>query len=198
MKGDSSHRSNKSRSEDMRARLITAARRLFIENGFANTGTPEIVRAARVTRGALYHHFDGKSDLFRAVVRAEAAAVAQHIDTGSTPATDRLYALRAGTLAYFSAMQVDGRVRLLLLDGPAVLGFAEMASIDADTGGATLRAGLADLLGDRGQTLDAMSDVLSAAFDRAAIAVADGAPPARYIDALLQIVASLATSKTRS
>jgi AcrR family transcriptional regulator len=54
-------------SEATRALLIAEGRRLFAERGYAGVGTEEIVRAAGVTRGALYHQFDGKQELFRAV-----------------------------------------------------------------------------------------------------------------------------------
>ena len=192
MQEKSGRRSNRDRSEDMRARLMTAARGLFVEKGFADTGTPEIVRNAQVTRGALYHHFSDKTDLFRAIVRAEAAAVGDEIERSTAGSADAVAALRDGTRAYFRAMQVDGRVRLLLLDGPSVLGAGEIAAIDAQHGSATLRAGLADALAGTDAPLDAMSDILSAGFDRAAIAIAGGAPPGPYIDALLLVIDTLA------
>jgi len=192
MQEQSARRSNKDRSEDMRARLMAAARALFVEKGFAETGTPEIVRDAKVTRGALYHHFADKTDLFRAIVRAEADAIGEEIENSSASSASAVAALRDGTRAYFQAMQVAGRVRLLLLDGPAVLGFGEMAAIDAQHDGATLRAGLAEALAGTDTPLDAMADVLSAGFERAAIAIAGGAPPAPYLDALLILVETLA------
>src|SRR3954466_4100327 len=57
-------------SEATRQGLIDSARRLFAERGFSRTSTEEIVRAARVTKGALYHHFEGKNALFEAVMDA--------------------------------------------------------------------------------------------------------------------------------
>ncbi len=64
---------------DTRQALVDAARTLFTEQGYAATGTEEIVAAARVTRGALYHHFHDKTDLFRAVMETIAREVAEHL-----------------------------------------------------------------------------------------------------------------------
>ncbi len=181
-------RPNAVRTEEMRARLIATARKIFAEKGFADTGTPEIVKAAEVTRGALYHHFADKTDLFRAVVRVEAEAVAKDIDAAAKAgaASD---ALEAGTRAYFAAMSVPGRVRLLLVDAIAVLGPAEVDDIDAGAGRATLVTGLSTALPlvDDAE-IGALATVLSSAFDRAAMAVADGADPDTYIAALSRLM----------
>lgn len=170
---------NAARRAAMRERLITAARVLFAEKGYAETSTPEIVKAAEVTRGALYHHFDGKEALFGAVAEAEAQAVTQAIEAAARgPGAE---GLEAGSRAYFAAMAVPGRARILLVDGPAVLGAAAMDEIDAGGGRRALRMGLASAatgLDEAG--LDALAVVLSAAFDRAALAIAEGAAPAPY------------------
>ena len=68
---------------DTRGALIAAARRLFARDGFDGTGTEQIVAEARVTRGALYHHFRDKADLFRAVMAQAAGDVAQRLSHSS-------------------------------------------------------------------------------------------------------------------
>ena len=115
---------------------------LFIERGYAETATPDIVAAAGVTRGALYHHFADKQALFHAVVEQEAAAVAAEIERAAPAARSAAEALLAGGDAYLEAMREAGRTRLLLLDGPAVLGREAMDAIDNRHGNRTLREGL--------------------------------------------------------
>ncbi|WP_281683919.1 TetR/AcrR family transcriptional regulator [Thalassobaculum salexigens] len=191
------HRTNEARTAATRAALIGAARTLFVEKGYGETGTPEIVAAANVTRGALYHHFADKADLFRAVVTAEAAALAEAIDRATIPVAAPRKALIEGTGAYFAAMTVPGRARLLLLDGPAVLGPQTMAELDRSLGGATLRQGLAEAMRRVDPVeLDALADCLSAAFDRAALAIAGGADPAPYCAAITRLIdATLRTGR---
>ena len=139
MQQETPRRTNKERTETTRAALIAAARSLFVEKGYSETGTPEIVAAANVTRGALYHHFADKAAQFRAVVEAEAVAVAAEIRRASVAPSSALEALTLGTDAYFAAMAAPGRARLMLVEGPAVLGHEAMAEIDRSPGSATLR-----------------------------------------------------------
>ena len=172
-------KSNRERTEATRALLIDAARTLFVEKGYADTGTPEIVAAAGVTRGALYHHFADKQALLRAVVERESRSVAEEIERAAPEALAPLDALVAGGEAFVFAMAEPGRTRLLLLDGPAVLGRGTMDAIDLEMGAMrSLRVGLA--LAMRAGAidplpLDALTVQLSAVFDRAALAVASGA-----------------------
>lgn len=178
---------NADRRAAMRARLMTSARALFVEKGYAETSTPEIVRAADVTRGALYHHFADKQDLFRAVVVAEAEALGQAINKSARASDDD--PMTAGSAAFFQAMSKPGRARLLLIDGPAVLGHSEMAAIDAGGGRQSLREGLTATLPQADAAeLDALSDVLSAAYDRAALAITEGQPAEPYIKAMTRLI----------
>ncbi|MBN9234601.1 MULTISPECIES: TetR/AcrR family transcriptional regulator [Phyllobacteriaceae] len=194
-------RSNRDRTEATRSDLIAAARRLFTEKSYAETGTPEIVAAAGLTRGALYHHFVDKQALFRAVVDAEAAAVAAEIERTAPTTLSARDALLAGGEAYIGAMGVPGRTRLLLVDGPAVLGRAEMDAIDARHGNRTLREGLAATMraGDLPRLpLDALTSLLGAAFDRAALAVDAGGSPDDYRAVLAAVIDGLMRSPSGS
>lgn len=192
MRPKPARRSNRERTETTRAELIAAARRLFIEKGYAETATPDIVAAAGLTRGALYHHFADKQALFRAVVENEAQVVAQEIDRASPSTLAPREALVQGGEAFLAAMAQPGRTRLLLLDGPAVLGRIAMDEIDGRHAARTLREGLAfaaeaDAV-PRSIPVDAVAHLLSSAFDRAALAIAAGADPTDYKAALAAMI----------
>ena len=185
--------SNKARSEAMRQTLMEAARSLFIEKGYADTATPDIVAKAGVTRGALYHHFEDKKALFRAVVEREAAAVAVAIEDTPLTGKNPREALLEGTRRYFDAMAADGRTRLMLLDGPSILGWEAMRELDEQTAESSLRAGLEELLegtphhGEAGE----IAMLLSAAFDRAALAIAGGADRRAWEHAIIALIDGL-------
>jgi len=185
-------RSNRERSDNMRIALVEAARELFIEKGYAETTTPEIVAAAGVTRGALYHHFEDKKALFRAVIEREAGMVADEIEIASEAGSGTARgAFVLGTGAYFDAMAERGRTRLLLLDGPAVLGAETIRLIDAAHAGESLMEGLADLFAAHEKTpdqLDILADLLSAAFDRAALAIEAGGSRKDYEKAIYALI----------
>ena len=188
-------RSNRERTEATRAALLAAARNLFVEKSYAETGTPEIVATAGVTRGALYHHFADKQALFSAVVEEESAAVAAEIERAAPASLAARDALVQGGDAFLEAMAAPGRTRLLLLDGPAVLGRAAMDEIDGRHGSRTLRIGLAAAM-EAGALLplplDAVTALVSAMFDRAALAIEAGGRPQDYRDAMTALIDGLA------
>lgn len=101
VRGASEAEANQSRAVGATtAALLDAARELFVRHGYAETATPSIVARARITRGALYHHFADKRALFRAVVEDEARAVARHIEDTTRTEQDPLGALLTGSDAY--------------------------------------------------------------------------------------------------
>ncbi len=197
MQQTSPRRSNRERTETTRTALLDAARTLIVRNGYAGTSTPEIASEARVTRGALYHHFADKRDLFRAVLEREAEAVAAQIRDATPAAMPAMEALLAGSLAYLDAMAIPGRTRLLLVDGPAVLGLDEIAAIDAAHSARTLQEGLEAVMaasGDRSIPIPALAVLLSAAFDRAALAIEAGSEPNDFRSAVLRLVERVVAS----
>jgi AcrR family transcriptional regulator len=117
------------RTESTRAALIAAGRELFGSRGYAAVGTTELVAAAGVTRGALYHHFRDKRDLFRAVmVATEQAFVAQVGESimGVERPGDQLAAALDATLDACTDPQL---ARISFIDGPAVLGFEDWREV---------------------------------------------------------------------
>lgn len=181
-------RTNRDRTEKTRAALMQAARSLFIDKGYGDTSTPEIVAAAGITRGALYHHFEDKRALFRAIVMDEALAVASAIEREAPAGLSPIDALLSGSAAYLDAMRAPGRTRLLLIEGPSVLGPAEMKKLDEDNAARTLRSGLEAAIDERGLPLAALADLLSAAFDRAALAIDAGEDVQEYAAAIAVLI----------
>src|SRR5436190_22817927 len=106
-------------SEATRAALVAAGRSLFAERGYAAVATEEIVRAAGVTRGALYHHFDGKRELFAAVYEDVERQLVERIATSAMASEgDPMEALQAGAQAFLEACEDPAVQRIALLDAP--------------------------------------------------------------------------------
>src|SRR5215469_4702662 len=105
-----------------RAALLKIARRFFTERGYAETATEDIVRRARVTRGALYHHFKDKQDLFKAVLVEEQARLAALSAEAASKETDPWRALLLASEAFMDACLEPAVLQIVLLDAPAVLG----------------------------------------------------------------------------
>ncbi len=188
-------RSNTQRSEEMRARLMAVGREIFVEKGFAGAGTPEIVKRAEVTRGALYHHFADKTDLFRAIVKAETDQLREDIAARTADVADPSESLLVGTKAYFASMNVAGRCQLLLVDGPAVLGPSEMSVLHEEGGRSTLLNGITRAQPDLPfAEAEALAVSLSAAYDRAAFAISEGEEEEPYVKALMALVLTAMTA----
>ncbi len=121
-------------SSATRSALVGAAATLFAERGFADTGTEAVVKAAGVTRGALYHHFTDKVDLFRAVYELVEQRVIADVEKAVQGLTDPLAVLRAGADAFLDACLEPAVQRIVLLEGPAVLGWETWREVDMSYG----------------------------------------------------------------
>ncbi len=122
--------------------LVARARELFAQRGFAATSIEDIVRAAGVTRGALYHHFDSKTDVFRAVFEEEQRRLAARIVDAAAGADGPLAALETGSLAFLEECLEPGLQRIFLIDGFAALGWEGVRELEGPHTMAPLRAGV--------------------------------------------------------
>ena len=169
-------RTKAAQREATTAALVDAARELFAGRGYANVGTEEIVQQAGVTRGALYHHFrGGKEELFRAVVVQISAETAGRVREVARANDDPWNALIHGIDAFLDACALPDVQRILLVDGPAVLGWDVWRAIDNDYGLRLLEGALQRAI-DAGrlppQPARAAAHVLLGALDEAAMVVA--------------------------
>lgn len=188
-------RTHAERRAETRTRLLNAARELFMEKPFSETATPEIVQKAGVTRGALYHHFEDKTDLFRAIAELEAQAVGLAIDQATQGIADPDKAILVGTNAYFESMAIPGRAKVLLVDAPVILGHEEALALTKPQGSNQLKDGLSKAMPELSATeLDALTQVMSAAFDRAALEIAQGADQQSYVKALFLLIGRTASA----
>jgi AcrR family transcriptional regulator len=131
MKSKGMSRTQAERTTATRAALVSAARALFAERGFAGVGTDEIARAAGVSRGALYHQFDGKLELFAAVFEQVEAEIAERIgaEVSVVETEDMVRALHIGVDAWLAASAEPSVQRLVLIEAPAALGWERWREI---------------------------------------------------------------------
>lgn len=171
------------RTEATRAALVSAARGLFGERGYAEVGTEEIVRAAGVTRGALYHHFGGKRDLLEAVYLAVEEEITQKIadEALAAAAGGPLEGMRVGAEMFVDHCTDPEIQRIVLLDAPAVLGWDRWREIAAGYGLGLIEASLTAAI-EAGeiapQPVRPLAHVLLGALDEAAMYVARSDDPA--------------------
>ena len=174
-------RPNAARSASTRAALIGAARELFTERGYTAVGTEEIVRRADVTRGALYHHFTDKRDLFRAVHESVEEEMVAAIAAAMDGVEDPIELLLAGAQRFLDLCMQPEWTRIPLMDAPSVLGWAEWREIDQRYGLGIVTAGLTlamDAGALRRQPVVPLAHVLLAAMGEAGLMIATAEQPA--------------------
>jgi AcrR family transcriptional regulator len=188
--------------EATRAKLMRAARELFTENGYAGVGTEEIVRRAEVTRGALYHHFADKRELFRAVHEQIEEEVVGSIADQMAGVEDPVELLLVGTRAYLDVCTNPAITRITLVDAPSVLGWEQWREIDLRYGLGLVMAGLqggmdAGLLAP--QPVKPLAHLMLGAMGEAGMVIANATDPvaarAEIEPALIGLVDGLRTAK---
>jgi AcrR family transcriptional regulator len=118
------------RGQETREQLVAIATRLFTDRGYEGTSIEAVLAEAAVSRGALYHHYNGKEALFTSVLHGVYDRIDNQLRQAARRETDALSALQAGCLVWVR-LAVDPAVRrILLIDAPSVLGWQCWRELD--------------------------------------------------------------------
>ncbi|WP_275266046.1 TetR/AcrR family transcriptional regulator [Sphingomonas solaris] len=167
--------------------MLTTARRLFGTDGFHATGTTDIVAEAKVTRGALYHHFRNKEELFEIVHRAVTLEISEEAQAATAAMTGHTLQRAMATLRVYLDLLATRRdiQRILLIDGPVVLGWERWRALRSEFAYAGWVQTLS-LLAEQGRIvavpIEPMAQIILAAVDEAALAVAHADDPAKTLE----------------
>jgi AcrR family transcriptional regulator len=181
-----------------REALIEAALELFTERGYAAVGTEEIVARAKVTRGALYHHFEDKRDLFRAVFQRVEGGLMERIGARMKAASDPWELMLNGMRSFLDACEEPAVKQVALTDAPSVLGWQEWREIDNRHGLGLTRTALEGAVAAgvlRPIAVEPMAHLFVAALSEAAFVIAYADRPrkarAEVEEALIHLVEGL-------
>lgn len=173
-------RTQAQRTAATRAQLLSAARKLFADKGFADVSTQAIVSAAGVTRGALYHQFADKAALFAAVYEAVERELVEEVAAQISAAqpSDPLQAMRIGARLFLDACAAPDVQQIVLIDAPAVLGWDHWRAVGVKYGLGVIEAMLAQAIAEGAipdQPTRSTAHVLLGALDEAALFVSRAA-----------------------
>jgi AcrR family transcriptional regulator len=169
------------RSETTRRELLRLARELFTERGYAGTTLDEVADRAQVTKGALYHHFRDKLQLFRAVFEELEKELCDKVVLAAIEAGDDvLEQMRRGVQAFLDGARDEAKQRIVLIDGPSVLGWETWREIDEQYGYGITKASIEAAM-DAGvlkrRAVDPLAHLFLAALSEAAIQIARSDDP---------------------
>lgn len=189
-------RTQEERSAATREALISAARKLWGARGYAEVGTPEIAKEAGLTRGAMYHQFADKAALFREVVEAVEQQVMARMATlvASSGAKSPADAIRAAVDAWLEVSGEPEVRQLILLDAPAVLGWAGFREVAQRYSLGMTEQLLAEAVraGQLArQPVRPLATVMIGALDEAAMAIATAEDPKRARREIRQVLRRL-------
>jgi AcrR family transcriptional regulator len=188
--------SREERAAATRERLLDAARELFAERGYAAVGTEEVVRRAEVTRGALYHHFRDKRDLFQAVHEQMEGELVEALASKIAGIEDPEELLRTGISSFLDAVMDPAVMQITLTDAPSVLGWAKWREIDAKYGLGLITGGL-ELSMESGyiarRPVEPLAHLLLGAMGEAAMMIANGSSREEVEPPLIALVEGLSS-----
>ena len=172
------------RSEATIGELVAAAGALFRAHGYAATSIEDIVERAGVTRGALYHHFAAKQDVFRAVVEEAEQQLVASLARAVGAGRDAWERLCAGCHAFLEACLDPGFQRVVLLDAPAVLGWAAWREVESRYGLGLVRQGIEAAMAEghlTARSAETLAHLLLAALNEGALLIAGADDPQRKL-----------------
>lgn len=162
--------------------ILKAARHLFATQGFAATSIDDIAAHAGVKKGAVYHHFEAKEAIFARIFEELSTELATLIPAATRDASDILDAIGRGTLKYLTAISEPAFRQILLIDGPAVLGWQTWRDVDTRHFGGMIRAPLDASLAGRitKREIDAIAQLIAGAITEAALVCATSENPRQH------------------
>lgn len=175
-------------------KLITVARAQFTAHGYAQASTEEIVELADMTRGALYHHFGNKQGLFKAVLAEVQRDVAERVRAASGASDDPWEQLIVGCHAFVRASLEPAVQRIMLIDGPAVIGWDVWREMDAENAMRLLEAGIRELADAHiinVASVTATTHLLSGAMNEAVLWIARSDQPTQALDETIAAIEQL-------
>jgi AcrR family transcriptional regulator len=173
----------KSRKEEQaeatRRALIDNARLLFAERGFSAVTLDQVAQTTRVTKGAVYHHFKGKKELFHAAAQEAHQELAQVVESASEEHEEPFAALQVAAIAYLDACVRPEIGRIAVLDAPSILGWKDWCKLQQEHGVAAFSHLLGRVLGAdvAARSLDSSAQMIMGAIDVGARAIAQSNNP---------------------
>lgn len=175
-------RDGRSSPERTRTELVDTARELFLERGYSQTSVAEIVDSAGVTKGALYHHFRDKEEIFRAVLEEMYGDLLSSLEAAARAQKGRRERVEAMARRYLERCADPGFAGLALSEAPAVLGWKEWCRLTARHGtrafARELRAATREGMLRAGASPDDLAQVILGTLDTAARVASDGSSSA--------------------
>ncbi|MFG0213449.1 TetR/AcrR family transcriptional regulator [Brevibacillus porteri] len=157
-------------------KLIEVAREMFSRQGYADAAMEDIVKQAGVTRGALYHNFGSKEGLFEAVLASVQQEIGERVEAEAAKSEDPWQQLILGCLAFVSSTVEHRNKRILLIDGPSVIGWETWRRMDEENSMRHLREQLQTMQEQgylRPVSIDALTHLLSGAMNEAVLWISE-------------------------
>ncbi|TYP74134.1 TetR/AcrR family transcriptional regulator [Paenibacillus methanolicus] len=186
-------RKSKAETAETIQKLIEIARTHFTDHGYANTALEKIVQEAELTRGAVYHHFRNKKELFRIVLEEVQRDVALKVEQEAATTNDLWQQLYFGCRAFIMAAVEERNRRILLIDGPAILGWDVWREMDKNHSMRLLREQLAMMQSQgyfRMAPLDPLTHFVSGGLNETALWLANESSNAYTLEEIMSVVGS--------